>query len=104
MDELQLIFMKTLSLILSLLPFLFSPSLYVVLFLYIFSLVAIRIRLCLVIYRMLGSSMFLLLFFEPLSIAFETLQVMLFEYVLASFGLVGSCDISELRLTRLFHS
>lgn len=35
------------------------------------------IRLCLVIYRMLGSSMFLLLFFEPLSIAFETLQAIL---------------------------
>ncbi|GFY84302.1 RPM1 interacting protein 2 [Actinidia rufa] len=33
-----------------------------------------RIKLCLVIYRTLDSSMFLLLFFEPLSIAFETLQ------------------------------
>ncbi|PSS32432.1 E3 ubiquitin protein like [Actinidia chinensis var. chinensis] len=32
------------------------------------------IKLCLVIYRTLGSSMFLLLFFEPISIAFETLQ------------------------------
>ncbi|KAK9292403.1 hypothetical protein L1049_020370 [Liquidambar formosana] len=32
------------------------------------------IRLCLLIYRTLGSSMFLLLFFEPFSIAFETLQ------------------------------
>ncbi|GLT68518.1 hypothetical protein SLA2020_407400 [Shorea laevis] len=36
-----------------------------------------RIRLCLVIYRALGSSMFLLLFFEPFSIAFETLQAIL---------------------------
>ncbi|KAJ9140004.1 hypothetical protein P3X46_030692 [Hevea brasiliensis] len=35
------------------------------------------IRLCLVIYRTLGSSMFLLLFFEPFSIAFETMQAML---------------------------
>ncbi|XP_062153729.1 E3 ubiquitin protein ligase RIN2 isoform X2 [Alnus glutinosa] len=35
------------------------------------------IRLCLVIYRALGSSMFLLLFFEPFSIAFETLQAIL---------------------------
>ncbi|XP_041007635.1 E3 ubiquitin protein ligase RIN2-like isoform X1 [Juglans microcarpa x Juglans regia] len=35
------------------------------------------IRLCLVIYRTLGSSMFLLLFFEPISIAFETLQAIL---------------------------
>ncbi|XP_057476686.1 E3 ubiquitin protein ligase RIN2-like [Actinidia eriantha] len=32
------------------------------------------IKLCLAIYRTLDSSMFLLLFFEPLSIAFETLQ------------------------------
>ncbi|GFZ15199.1 RPM1 interacting protein 2 [Actinidia rufa] len=32
------------------------------------------IKLCLAIYRALDSSMFLLLFFEPLSIAFETLQ------------------------------
>lgn len=31
-------------------------------------------RLCLAMYRTLGSSMFLLLFFEPFSIAFETLQ------------------------------
>ncbi|KAI4323778.1 hypothetical protein L6164_023357 [Bauhinia variegata] len=35
------------------------------------------IRLCLVIYKTLGSSMLLLLFFEPLSIAFETLQAIL---------------------------
>ncbi|KAJ4706225.1 E3 ubiquitin protein ligase RIN2 [Melia azedarach] len=34
-------------------------------------------RLCLVIYRTLGSSMFLLLFFEPLSVAFETMQAVL---------------------------
>ncbi|KAA8533861.1 hypothetical protein F0562_031378 [Nyssa sinensis] len=32
------------------------------------------IKLCLVIYRTLSSSMFMLLFFEPLSVAFETLQ------------------------------
>ncbi|KAJ7949503.1 E3 ubiquitin protein ligase RIN2 [Quillaja saponaria] len=35
------------------------------------------IRMCLATYRTLGSSMFLLLFFEPFSIAFETLQAML---------------------------
>ncbi|KAF8413000.1 hypothetical protein HHK36_000972 [Tetracentron sinense] len=35
------------------------------------------IRLCFVIYRAFGSSMFLLLFFEPLSIAFETLQAIM---------------------------
>ncbi|GMY07801.1 E3 ubiquitin protein ligase RIN2 isoform X2 [Fagus crenata] len=35
------------------------------------------IWLCLVIYRTLSSSMFLLLFFEPFSIAFETMQAIL---------------------------
>ncbi|XP_050223307.1 E3 ubiquitin protein ligase RIN2 [Mercurialis annua] len=35
------------------------------------------IRLCLLIYRTLDSSMFLLLFFEPFSIAFETMQAIL---------------------------
>ncbi|CAL0311008.1 unnamed protein product [Lupinus luteus] len=35
------------------------------------------IRLCLAIYRTHGSSLFLLLFFEPFSIAFETLQAIL---------------------------
>ncbi|XP_004140081.1 E3 ubiquitin protein ligase RIN2 isoform X1 [Cucumis sativus] len=35
------------------------------------------IRFCLMIYRTLGLSLFLLLFFEPLSIAFETLQAIL---------------------------
>ncbi|XP_068634283.1 E3 ubiquitin protein ligase RIN2-like [Aristolochia californica] len=35
------------------------------------------IRLCLLIYTSLGSSMFLLLFFEPLCIGFETLQAIM---------------------------
>ncbi|KAI5594832.1 hypothetical protein POPTR_003G109400v4 [Populus trichocarpa] len=35
------------------------------------------IHMCYVIYRSTGSSMFLLLFFEPFSIAFETMQAML---------------------------
>uniref|UniRef100_A0A2P2L5Q1 E3 ubiquitin protein ligase RIN2 n=1 Tax=Rhizophora mucronata TaxID=61149 RepID=A0A2P2L5Q1_RHIMU len=35
------------------------------------------IRLCLEVYRTMSSSMYLLLFFEPLSIAFETMQAML---------------------------
>ncbi|KAG5249172.1 zinc finger family protein [Salix suchowensis] len=35
------------------------------------------IQMCYVIYRSTGSSMFLLLFFEPFSIAFETMQAML---------------------------
>ncbi|GAV79119.1 CUE domain-containing protein/zf-RING_2 domain-containing protein [Cephalotus follicularis] len=35
------------------------------------------VRLCLVIYRTMGSSIFLLLFFEPFGIAFETMQAIL---------------------------
>ncbi|KAF6173696.1 hypothetical protein GIB67_021792 [Kingdonia uniflora] len=35
------------------------------------------IRVCITIYGSLGSTMFLLLFFEPLSIAFETLQAIM---------------------------
>ncbi|KAK3221006.1 hypothetical protein Dsin_014976 [Dipteronia sinensis] len=35
------------------------------------------LRSCLVIYRTVGSSMLLLLFFEPLSVAFETMQAIL---------------------------
>ncbi|CAI9273960.1 unnamed protein product [Lactuca saligna] len=41
--------------------------------------------MCLVIYQAIPSSMFLLLFFEPLSIAFETLQGILVH----GFQLVG---------------
>lgn len=61
-----------------------------------------RIRLCLVIYRALVSSMFLLLFFEPFSIAFETLQVLLLKHLLATFVMVGYSQMSVHRLTRLF--
>ncbi|XP_058086719.1 E3 ubiquitin protein ligase RIN2 isoform X2 [Magnolia sinica] len=35
------------------------------------------IRLCMIIYRALGSNILLLLFFEPLSMAFETLQAIM---------------------------
>ncbi|KAI3951690.1 hypothetical protein MKW92_025209 [Papaver armeniacum] len=35
------------------------------------------LRLCIIIYKSLGSTMFLLLFFEPLSIAFETVQAVM---------------------------
>eukprot|EP00262_Sarcandra_glabra_P020017 TRINITY_DN783_c0_g1_i1.p1 TRINITY_DN783_c0_g1~~TRINITY_DN783_c0_g1_i1.p1 ORF type:complete len:589 (+),score=56.43 TRINITY_DN783_c0_g1_i1:506-2272(+) len=35
------------------------------------------IRLCMIIYKATNSSMFLLLFFEPLSIAFETMQAIM---------------------------
>ncbi|KAJ7982508.1 E3 ubiquitin protein ligase rin2-like protein [Quillaja saponaria] len=45
--------------------------------LWVLSVVFLWIRLCLVTYRKLGSSLFVLLFFEPLSIAFETLQALL---------------------------
>ncbi|CAH1449574.1 unnamed protein product [Lactuca virosa] len=38
---------------------------------------AVWIRTCLLIYQTIPSSMFLLLFFEPLSIAFKTLQAIL---------------------------
>jgi autocrine motility factor receptor len=86
-------------------PILSSPFyaffflIYSILFLFI---VADRIRLCLVIYRALGSSMFLLLFFEPFSIAFETLQVLLLKHLLETFVMVGYSQISVLRLTRWF--
>lgn len=45
--------------------------------LFIFLVDVAWIRFCLSIYTTHGSSMFLLLFFEPLSIAFETLQAIL---------------------------
>ena len=62
-------------------PFMLSFS-YIWYFFSFSFLVANRIWLCLVIYRTLSSSMFLLLFFEPFSIAFETMQVMLLKHVL----------------------
>lgn len=43
----------------------------------VFTVDAVWIRACLLIYQTIPSSMFLLLFFEPLSIAFETLQAIL---------------------------
>ncbi|KAL4563034.1 hypothetical protein LXL04_027065 [Taraxacum kok-saghyz] len=43
----------------------------------VFIVDAVWIRVCVAIYQTLPSSMFLLLFFEPLSIAFETLQAIL---------------------------
>ncbi|KAK7334519.1 hypothetical protein VNO80_26276 [Phaseolus coccineus] len=45
--------------------------------LFVFMADVFWIRLCLTIYRTHGSSMYLLLFFEPFSIAFETLQAIL---------------------------
>ncbi|KAI3519561.1 hypothetical protein L1887_08771 [Cichorium endivia] len=43
----------------------------------VFTVDAVWIRTCLIIYQTLPSSVLLLLFFEPLSIAFETLQAIL---------------------------
>lgn len=58
------------------------------------------IRLCLVIYKTVTSSMFLLLFFEPLSIAFETLQaIVVHGFQLLDVWLhhsAGSSSISKL--------
>ncbi|KAF9614261.1 hypothetical protein IFM89_016553, partial [Coptis chinensis] len=45
--------------------------------LFVLSIDVFWIRICMLIYRSLGSTMFLLLFFEPLSIAFETLQAIM---------------------------
>ncbi|XP_024196004.1 E3 ubiquitin protein ligase RIN2 isoform X1 [Rosa chinensis] len=45
--------------------------------LFVFTVDIFWIRLCVVIYRTLGVSMFLLLLFEPFSIGFETLQAIL---------------------------
>ncbi|XP_042494923.1 E3 ubiquitin protein ligase RIN2-like [Macadamia integrifolia] len=46
-------------------------------FLLVLSIDFVGIQLCLIIYKTLGSTMFLLLFFEPLGIAFETLQAIM---------------------------
>ncbi|KAE9616306.1 putative transcription factor C2H2 family [Lupinus albus] len=57
------------------------------------------IRLCLAIYRTQSSSLFLLLFFEPFSIAFETLQGILVH----GFQLVDIwCNNSDCRRPKLF--
>lgn len=60
------------------------------------------IRFCLMIYRTLGLSLFLLLFFEPLSIAFETLQAILVHgfqlldiWLHHSAGNNSNCQISK---------
>ena len=44
----------------------------------LYDFVVYRLKLCFTIYGTLGSPLFLLLFFEPLSIAFETMQVISF--------------------------
>lgn len=54
------------------------------------------IRLCMTIYRSFNSNLFLLLFFEPLSIAFETLQaIMLHGFQLIEIWQRHSVDCSD---------
>ncbi|XP_077236188.1 E3 ubiquitin protein ligase RIN2-like isoform X2 [Tasmannia lanceolata] len=61
------------------------------------------IRLCLIIYRVLDSSMFLLLFFEPLSIAFETLQaIMVHGFQLLDMWHRQSVDDADCQRSQLF--
>ncbi|XP_019427192.1 PREDICTED: E3 ubiquitin protein ligase RIN2-like isoform X3 [Lupinus angustifolius] len=67
--------------------------------LFVFLVDVFWIRLCLVIYRTHRSSLFLLLFFEPFSIAFETLQAILVH----GFQLVDIwCSSSDCRRPELF--
>ncbi|CAK9135158.1 unnamed protein product [Ilex paraguariensis] len=62
------------------------------------------IRLCLTIYRAISSSMVLLLFFEPLSIAFETLQaIVVHGFQMLDMWLHHSAgNSSNFRLSKLF--
>lgn len=71
--------------------------------LFIFLVDVLWIRLCLEIYSTHGSSMFLLLFFEPLSIAFETLQAILVHgFQLLDIWIHHSaCSGSDFRTTKL---
>ncbi|CAL0308632.1 unnamed protein product [Lupinus luteus] len=67
--------------------------------LFVFLVDVFWIRLCLAIYRTHRSSLFLLLFFEPLSIAFETLQAILVH----GFQLVDIwCNSSDCQRPKLF--
>ncbi|MCD9560071.1 hypothetical protein HAX54_018511 [Datura stramonium] len=61
-------------------------------------------RVCLIVYRTISSSLFLLLFFEPLSIAFETLQAILVHgFQLLDVYINDSAnDISNSRISKLF--
>ncbi|KAM7494626.1 hypothetical protein LguiB_029235 [Lonicera macranthoides] len=69
----------------------------------VFSVDMLWIRLCLTLYRTITSAMFLLLFFEPLSIAFETLQAIVVHgfqlldiWLHHSAGNSTNCRISKL--------
>ncbi|WMV33866.1 hypothetical protein MTR67_027251 [Solanum verrucosum] len=61
-------------------------------------------RVCLIVYKTISSSLFLLLFFEPLSIAFETLQAILVHgFQLLDIYIHDSAnDISNSRISKLF--
>ncbi|CAL5201171.1 unnamed protein product [Lathyrus oleraceus] len=71
--------------------------------LFIFLVDVLWIRLCLAIYTTHGSSMFLLLFFEPLSVAFETLQAILVHgFQLLDIWIHHSaCSSSDIRTPKL---
>ncbi|XP_057452791.1 E3 ubiquitin protein ligase RIN2-like [Lotus japonicus] len=71
--------------------------------LFIFLVDVLWIRLCLATYTTHASSMFLLLFFEPLSIAFETLQAILIHgFQLLDIWLHHSaCHSSDCRMPKL---
>lgn len=70
----------------------------------VFSANLLWMRVCLIVYRTISSSLFLLLFFEPLSIAFETLQAILVHgFQLLDVYIHDSAnDISNSRISKLF--
>ncbi|XP_020223673.1 E3 ubiquitin protein ligase RIN2 [Cajanus cajan] len=74
--------------------------------LFVFMVDVLWIRLCLTIYRTHGSSMYLLLFFEPSSIAFETLQAILVHgFQLLDIWLHHSaCNSSDFRTPKLLNT
>ncbi|XP_061371651.1 E3 ubiquitin protein ligase RIN2 [Gastrolobium bilobum] len=71
--------------------------------LFVFLVDVLWIRLCLAIYRTHASSLFLLLFFEPFSIAFETLQAILVHgFQLLDIWLHHSaCNSSDCRMPKV---
>ncbi|KAL9321635.1 hypothetical protein ACSQ67_009688 [Phaseolus vulgaris] len=74
--------------------------------LFVFMADVFWIRLCLTIYRTHRSSMYLLLFFEPFSIAFETLQAILVHgFQLLDIWLHHSaCNSSDFRTPKLLNT
>ncbi|CAI9092044.1 OLC1v1027187C1 [Oldenlandia corymbosa var. corymbosa] len=69
----------------------------------VFSVDMLWIRLCLAVYSTVNSPTFLLLFFEPLSIAFETLQaIVIHGFQLLEIWLHSSRDGGNCRMSKLF--